>query len=277
MVLKAIPGFKGYYASSAGHIYSIHQTAGSKHAIARPVSRSHVKKRRLKVQGDNDYPRVKLFSDVYPRGKKHFVHRLICETFNGPPPTDEHMCLHRDGNPLNRQPSNLRWGTALENGADRSEHEAQRKRNPPGYRLGKAVVTCIRERLMSGDSHQALAELFSTSGRSIFLIGSLQSHLDAVPPGYTEWRKKELTNRQQTNERRKRQAAEQARKPKKQWKRLEPSDVLRIRELAMSGQSKTELARIFEVSFTAISKILRRKCYRNTLLPAGYSDWISNS
>lgn len=48
-------------------------------------------------------------------GKTKWVHRLICEAFNGPCPTDKHECMHLDENGLNNRPENLAWGTASEN------------------------------------------------------------------------------------------------------------------------------------------------------------------
>jgi len=50
------------------------------------------------------------------------VHRLVCEAFNGPPPSPEFHAAHFDGNVLNNTPENLRWATAAENAADKDRH-----------------------------------------------------------------------------------------------------------------------------------------------------------
>jgi hypothetical protein len=47
-------------------------------------------------------------------GKTFKVARLVCEGFNGPPPTDA-VCMHLDENASNNVPSNLAWGTQKEN------------------------------------------------------------------------------------------------------------------------------------------------------------------
>lgn len=55
------------------------------------------------------------------RQKTLHVHRMVLEAFVGPCP-EGHEALHRDGDKGNNQLSNLRWGTHLENCADRTRH-----------------------------------------------------------------------------------------------------------------------------------------------------------
>ena len=50
-------------------------------------------------------------------GKNFKVHRLICEAFNGAPPTPDHIVLHRDEDASHNRPGNLKWGTQVENAA----------------------------------------------------------------------------------------------------------------------------------------------------------------
>lgn len=54
--------------------------------------------------------------------KKVKVHRIVLETFAGPQPSSAYVCRHLDGNRMNNAASNLRWGTVLENAADREAH-----------------------------------------------------------------------------------------------------------------------------------------------------------
>jgi hypothetical protein len=54
--------------------------------------------------------------------KKHQLHRLVCAAFHGPQPLDKPLVRHLDGNVSNGFASNLAWGTATENGADRIRH-----------------------------------------------------------------------------------------------------------------------------------------------------------
>jgi hypothetical protein len=52
---------------------------------------------------------------VVTRGVTHKVHRLIAETFHGPPPFDDAVAMHIDENAANNRAANLRWGTQKEN------------------------------------------------------------------------------------------------------------------------------------------------------------------
>jgi hypothetical protein len=54
--------------------------------------------------------------------KNFWVHRLVCEAFNGPPPSPKHVAAHGDGNPQNNRIENLRWATQSENLSDRWLH-----------------------------------------------------------------------------------------------------------------------------------------------------------
>ena len=53
--------------------------------------------------------------------KKIYIHRTVCELFNGPP-KEGHQCRHLDGNNTNNKASNLMWGTAIENARDKFLH-----------------------------------------------------------------------------------------------------------------------------------------------------------
>lgn len=50
-----------------------------------------------------------------------WVHRLVLEAFVAPRPDEQEGC-HNDGNPLNNNVSNLRWGTKKSNAKDRVLH-----------------------------------------------------------------------------------------------------------------------------------------------------------
>lgn len=50
------------------------------------------------------------------------VHRLVCEAFNGVPPTPKHQAAHNCGNSLCVNHQHLRWATPTENMADTIRH-----------------------------------------------------------------------------------------------------------------------------------------------------------
>lgn len=74
------------------------------------------------------------------------VHRMVCEAFNGHPPSPEHHAAHRDGNTNNNTPENLYWATAKENMADRERHGTTAR----GHRSGAALHP---EKWIRGDKH----------------------------------------------------------------------------------------------------------------------------
>lgn len=72
------------------------------------------------------------------------AHSLVCIAFNGPKPSPEMHCAHKDGDRLNNTPENLYWATPLENAADRDRHG----RTHRGPRRPEAIA-----RLPRGDRH----------------------------------------------------------------------------------------------------------------------------
>lgn len=74
---------------------------------------------------DGGYIRVDLY--VYAadgtKKRKHFhLHRLVLETFVGPPPAPGMHGCHGDGDKLNCRLTNLRWDTPAGNAADKIKH-----------------------------------------------------------------------------------------------------------------------------------------------------------
>lgn len=57
-------------------------------------------------------------------GERQRVHRVVAAAFFG---KSDMMVRHLDGNPMNNVPSNLRYGTPLENSADRIAHGRHRR------------------------------------------------------------------------------------------------------------------------------------------------------
>lgn len=60
------------------------------------------------------------------------VHELVALAFLGPPPSAEHEVRHLDGDRTNNRPSNLVYGTAKENAADREAHGRTARGNRNG-------------------------------------------------------------------------------------------------------------------------------------------------
>lgn len=103
---------------------------------------------------------------------RFYVDSMVCETFHGPPPTQDHAPVHLDGDHLNDHASNLRWGT---------KQEARKPRRPmpdtmrgelhPNSVLTWTKVRKIREDYAAGDTtERALASEYGVSAPTIHNI-----------------------------------------------------------------------------------------------------------
>jgi hypothetical protein len=127
MIWKPIPNFP-YEASSAGAIRN--SRTGR---VLRPDT----------VKGG--YQRVTL--SIGGVSRRFFVNRLVCEAFNGAPPTEEHQARHLDGKTDRNVPENLKWGTRSENEQDKRLHGTyQEREGNPFARLTEEGVADIRRR-----------------------------------------------------------------------------------------------------------------------------------
>lgn len=92
------------------------------------------------------------------------VHQLVADAFLGPRPFEGAQVRHLDGNPKNNCASNLAWGDALANAADRQRHgRYARGTQHPGARLTEEQVRALLEKRSSGVRVKALAALFDVS------------------------------------------------------------------------------------------------------------------
>jgi hypothetical protein len=93
-----------------------------------------------------------------------YLHRAVCELFNGPPKDLPH-CRHLDGNAKNCAADNLAWGTAADNMQDMLRHgrTAKGKRNPQS-KLNPDLVLQMREvRVKTGAVYRDIAAQFGVS------------------------------------------------------------------------------------------------------------------
>ena len=108
---KPIPKFVGLYeASSLGRVRSVERVVragtGTRVAAAKVLA---------PYTHTSGYLAVKPCVDG--KASPAYVHRLVCAAFHGNPCADQEV-LHRDGSKTNNLPTNLRWGTRVENMAD---------------------------------------------------------------------------------------------------------------------------------------------------------------
>lgn len=79
------------------------------------------------------------------------VHRLVAAAFIGDPPSNSMDCRHLDGVPGNNIPSNLAWGTRLENIRDMIRHRGRTSNASMSYERARQ----IREMIGPGRGEQA--------------------------------------------------------------------------------------------------------------------------
>lgn len=123
--------------------------------------------RTLKPHTYNRYGHQMISVKVDGRHTSRQVHRLVLEAFVGPCP-EGMECRHLDGNPANNHVDNLRWGTHVDNMADRKAHGT----NTTGEKHHKAQLTAddvyeIRRRCGSGEPVAKVARDYQMSWSAV--------------------------------------------------------------------------------------------------------------
>lgn len=142
-VWNDIPGYEGWYqASSLGRVRSVDRRVGHRGG-GKALRRGRVLEKGRIWSG---YEKVCLSKNGKPT--THSVHRLICTTFHGPPPSRWHHAAHADGVRDNNVASNLSWKTPVENEGDKKRHGTARvgdavsyESRPRGERHGGSKLT----------------------------------------------------------------------------------------------------------------------------------------
>lgn len=113
---KAVPGFPNYEASTEGRVRSLDREIVNVNGVR--IFRRGV----VLAQAKNSTGRYVV--SVYRDGVqvRSAVHRVVCETYHGPPPEDKPWALHRNGKHHDNRPENLYWGTPKENAQDAIRH-----------------------------------------------------------------------------------------------------------------------------------------------------------
>lgn len=154
---KAIPGFETIYeASTEGKIRSLERIVTYTRRDGRCVERRYPTKILKPGLNARDYEIVTL-CDLNNRHHTRAVHRLVLETFVGPKQPGQE-CRHLDGNHRNNHLSNLCWGTAAENMADKIAHGTYVRGSRVGNsRLTEDQVRKIKARLKQKEAHASIA------------------------------------------------------------------------------------------------------------------------
>ena len=100
--------YDGYDVGSDGSVWSNANWRGYGRRRLTPYPNSH------------GYPCVKVTNKS--ECKKMIIHVAVCTAFHGPKPTPQHQVRHLNGIRHDNRATNLAWGTAAENAADRAKH-----------------------------------------------------------------------------------------------------------------------------------------------------------
>jgi hypothetical protein len=167
---RAVVGHEGEYeVSDLGRVRSLDRTLTS------PVAR-------------RGYPRVVrgqlLRPQLHPGGYLHvrvgkrtrLISHLVLEAFVGPRPVEQEAC-HGDGDRQNNALTNLRWGTHVDNCADRVAHGT----HPIGEKNGGAKLTALEVQAIRASilDRNSLADTYGVSANHIDRIrrGERWSHV----------------------------------------------------------------------------------------------------
>lgn len=171
---RPCPGAIGFYeVSSAGHVRRI-----------APSNRSFVGKVLKPAANQKGYLYVCLC--LAGKTKTGWVHRLVCEAFHGPPPTEKHQAAHRNGVKSNNSAANLYWATQLENMADRAQHgDAPRGERCGMAKLTEADVARVKKMRAAGMVQRAIGEELGVAPHTIsrILSGKRWGHLSDPASG----------------------------------------------------------------------------------------------
>jgi hypothetical protein len=109
------------------------------------------------------------YGQIQVKGKKLYVHRVVCEAANGPPPSPDREAAHSCGNGHLGccNPAHLRWATQSENMDDRVIHgTSNRGERSRSAKLTEADVLEIRS-LRGTVLQRELAARFGVNPRTI--------------------------------------------------------------------------------------------------------------
>lgn len=164
---RDVEGFPGYRVSDDGRVIGKQgRVLALKHSGREGRPTVTLVNRLRRTNGD-PLPGAE---SLEPR-KYAYVHRLVCQAFNGAAPSDRHEVGHLNGDPFDNRSANLAWVTPVENAAHRVIHGTGNagERNPAA-KLTTDNVRQVRALIVVGMSNKAIAGQFGVSSSLISLI-----------------------------------------------------------------------------------------------------------
>lgn len=158
-----IAGTNGAYdVSDAGRVRSNARIVQRRNGGPKPVQERIL----LSSPNNHGYPHVDIMIDG--KYRKVCVHTLVAAAFIGPRPAHLEV-RHLDGDQTNAAKTNLAYGTAAENGADKVRHgKSSRGAKHHAAVLTERDVREIRRRYSDGEALQReLSEMYNVSRMTI--------------------------------------------------------------------------------------------------------------
>lgn len=159
---KDVVGYEGFYqVSDRGRVRSLVRLLPA--AFEAGVR----KEKKVLAFGSNKQGRLQVTLCMRGEKKRFQVHTLVLTAFVGPCP-EGMECLHFDNDYTNNQPSNMKWGTHLENMRDKVRHGTQQR----GERCKASNLTEENIRAIRLDTRpqRAIAEDYGISQVAVLYI-----------------------------------------------------------------------------------------------------------
>lgn len=164
---RSIPNYPGYRAGDDGSIWTQWRTCRSGRFLISKWRRMKPSINKRRTRG-RTYLYLNLCKDGRP--KTFRVHRLILLTFEGPCPKGHESC-HWDGNPLNNNRQNLRWGLPIDNRQDNERLDRYQKGSAHSQsKLTERKVLRIFYLSARGVLQRNIAKYFNVSLPTISMI-----------------------------------------------------------------------------------------------------------
>ena len=111
-IWKPVPSKPGIMASSWGRIKLPESTAVMPNGNIRKYVTKPIFGTRTRASKNARHQFMGCYSKKFGNLK---VHRLVCEAFHGPPPSEKSVVIHINEVGTDNNPDNLKWGTQKEN------------------------------------------------------------------------------------------------------------------------------------------------------------------
>lgn len=169
---KPIRGYENSYEiSEFGQVSSLERIVTYTRRDGRRVERRYPAKMLKPALNSRGYEIITL-CDTNNDHHTYAIHRLVLETFTGPRQPGQE-CRHIDGNIRNNCITNLCWGTAAENMADKIRHGTWVRGSRVGNsRLTEDQVRQIKLRLAQKELHASIALDYGVKTVTISAISS---------------------------------------------------------------------------------------------------------